>query len=299
MTQFSVKCYNNAMKKVATPQKDSSKSIIRTQEQDFICDIYLLSLVTQDLHEIFSLTYNGLLIITNNKIINLQYSKLRKLYSNIYSKYDNIEKFKQSNIYKNKIEIPEYLSDLDIYEAEVWWIDQNNSQQLSRLSEILSRELDNAISEYSDEKIIEDIKATGEVFLSLFGGRKVRSVIDVLIQEKAKATLMKFPPSVDSLGLIEILIEKDTGTVRRVDNNKAYKFRSPIKNSRRFRFLLKISSQNTPASELGDKNDYISNEIKEINKILKEKLNLRTKLIININNSGYEIDTNTYKVTLR
>ena len=99
---------------------------------------------------------------------------------------------------------------------------------------------------------------------------------------------------------IDLLINKNEKSILREDNNKKYIFRKSRVNNR-FGFLIQISQNPLSSSkDLSNKSySYVSGEIKKINKVIKEKLNLRYDLISNNEKDrGYKINEDFFNIKL-
>lgn len=167
-------------------------------------------------------------------------------------------------------------------------------QKIAGLWKILNEIIDNRIIEISHP---------------IFGGwgpvENRRLTVDLKIKYKSdtKKFIKKFLDKVDfgddkNFSKIVLEINKKQKEVRNKLNNKIFSFRKATGENKRFNYLLtliknpkKVSGMNlnsivTPSS--------LSGEIEEINTNLKNSLDLAEKVIINNNNSGYEINSEIY-----
>lgn len=111
-------------------------------ETEYIKDIYTLYLIIEKLVEIFDISCAGPLLLTDSPLLNQSYTIIRRAYFLVINKYKNNKKYSNRNTIKNIIEeIPEFLSDYDEIEKDVWWNDSGTQRDFIRLKEIINREI--------------------------------------------------------------------------------------------------------------------------------------------------------------
>ena len=101
---------------------------------------------------------------------------------------------------------------------------------------------------------------------------------------------------------IILIINTDKKTIARKTQNETleYQFRKSDGKNKRFEYLIMITQSNSKvgANRLGNTTlQNISSELKNINEIIIKKLKLTKDLIVNYNNSGYEINK-VYQIDL-
>lgn len=95
---------------------------------------------------------------------------------------------------------------------------------------------------------------------------------------------------------IILQIKKERFEIIKKDSGFSYSFRKIEGNNKRFKYLIKIKEKpQISAKDLMEHSDTktmqnLSKEISKLNEIIKKKLNIEDQLILNKNNTGYEIN---------
>lgn len=126
-------------------------------------------------------------------------------------------------------------------------------------------------------------------------------VMDWILSYKnfLKLALKKLKQVSSAPGRIKILIDKDKQEVHRADNSKTHPFRKAGGKNKRFDMVMAIAQHpKIGAAKLSDNARNASKEVGNINRLIKKGLRLTKPLIINRKNSGYQVDSDTYDISI-